>query len=179
MLYIIANETAGSGAGAAVFRRVCDMLREKDIPFRADTTEAPGHAARLADAAVRAGETEIVCLGGDGTISEIVNGLAGRFVTLYFVPCGTGNDFVRVLDLPKDPVEALAAQLSGTPGTIDVGMLNDRYFLNVSGSGFDVEVLRQAVRFRPASMWRSSARRSASGASARGSFPTCWASSPP
>ena len=148
MLYVIANETAGSGAGAAVFRRVCDMLTEKGVPFRADSTEAPGHAARLADAAVRAGETEIVCLGGDGTISEIVNGLAGRFVTLYFVPCGTGNDFVRVLDLPKDPVGALAAQLSGTPGTIDVGMLNDRYFLNVSGSGFDVEVLRQAVRFR-------------------------------
>ena len=148
MLYIIANETAGSGAGAAVFARVCAMLQEKGIPFHADKTEAPGHAVRLADAAVRAGETEIACLGGDGTISEIVNGLAGRFVTLYFIPCGTGNDFVRVLGLPKDPVEALAAQLSGTPGKIDVGMLNDMYFMNVSGSGFDVEVLRQAARFK-------------------------------
>lgn len=148
MLYIIANETAGSGAGAAVFARVCTMLQEKGISFHADKTEAPGHAVRLADAAVRAGETEIACLGGDGTISEIVNGLAGRFVTLYFIPCGTGNDFVRVLGLPKDPVEALAAQLSGTPGKIDVGMLNDMYFMNVSGSGFDVEVLRQAARFK-------------------------------
>ena len=148
MLYIIANETSGSGAGAAALARVRGLLGEKGIPFRADSTEAPGHAVRLADAAVSAGETEIVCLGGDGTISEVIRGLAGRFVTLYFVPCGTGNDFVKVLDLPKDPVGAFEAQLSGSPRKIDVGRLNDSYFINVSGSGFDVEVLRQAGRFK-------------------------------
>ena len=148
MLYIIVNETAGSGAGATVFARVSALLKEKNIPFRFDRTEARGHAVALADAAVSAGETEIVCVGGDGTIFEVVNGLAGRFVTLYFVPCGTGNDFVRVLGLPKDPVEALAAQLFGTPRRIDVGRLNNMYFINVSGSGFDVEVLRQADRFK-------------------------------
>lgn len=148
MLYIIANETSGSGAGAAVFARVRDLLSEMNIPFRADVTEAPGHATELASRAVESGETEIVCLGGDGTISEVVNGLAGRSVTLYFVPCGTGNDFVKVLSLPKDPVEAFRLQLSGTPRRIDVGRLNDRYFINVSGSGFDVEVLRQAARFK-------------------------------
>jgi YegS/Rv2252/BmrU family lipid kinase len=148
MLYIIANETAGSGNGAAVLKRVREMLEKKGIPFREDSTRAPGHAVQLADAAAAAGETEIVCLGGYGTLSEVLNGLAGRFVTMYFVPCGTGNDFVKVLDLPKDPVEALEKQLEGKPGRIDIGRLNDRYFINVSGSGFDVEVLRQAVRFK-------------------------------
>ena len=148
MLYIIANETSGSGAGAAALKRTCSLLREKGLPFRADRTEYPGHAIRLADAAVSAGEKEIVCLGGDGTISEVVRGLAGRFVTLYFVPCGTGNDFIKVLNLPKDPVAALAAQLSGAPRKIDAGRLNDTWFINVSGSGFDVEVLRQAARFK-------------------------------
>ena len=148
MLYIIANETAGSGAGAAAFGRVRALLQDRGIPFRADRTEFHGHATRLADAAVAAGETDIVCIGGDGTLFEVVNGLAGRFVTLYFVPCGTGNDFVKVLHLPKDPVEALEAQLSGTPRKIDVGRLNDMHFINVSGSGFDVEVLRQAARFK-------------------------------
>ena len=148
MLYIIVNETAGSGAGAAAFRDVCALLREMKIPFRSDRTEAPGHAARLADAAVSAGETDIVCVGGDGTLSEVVNGIAGRFVTLYFVPCGTGNDFVKVLNLPKDPVEALRVQLAGSPRKIDIGRLNSLYFINVSGSGFDVEVLRQAARFK-------------------------------
>ncbi len=148
MLYLIVNETAGSGAGRAVLPRVAALLGEMGLPFRADVTEAPGHAVRLADQAVRAGETEIVCVGGDGTLFEVVNGLAGRFVTLYFVPCGTGNDFVRVLNLPKDPLEALKAQLSGTPRKIDVGRLNEMHFINVSGAGFDVEVLRQAARFK-------------------------------
>ena len=148
MLYLITNEHAGSGGAAAVFSRVRAMLEEKRIPFRADVTARPGHAAELADDAVKNGEKEIVCLGGDGTIFEIVNGLAGRFVTMYFVPCGTGNDFVKVLDLPADPVEALSAQLSGEPRRLDVGKLNDYHFLNVSGSGFDVEVLRQAERFK-------------------------------
>ena len=148
MLYIIANETSGSGAGAAVFARVRDLLSEMNIPFRADVTEGPGHAAELASRAVESGETEIVCVGGDGPLSEVVNGLAGRLATLYIVSCGTGNDFVKVLPLPKDPVEAFRLQLSGTLQRIDVGKLNDRFFINVSGSGFDVEVLRQAARFK-------------------------------
>ena len=148
MLYLIANEKAGSGAGAAVLERVCALLEKKGIPFRLDRTSAPGHAAVLADAALRAGETEIVCIGGDGTLFEVVNGMAGRYAVLLFVPCGTGNDFVKVLNLPKDPVEALEAQLSGSLRKIDIGRLNDRFFINVSGSGFDVEVLRQASRFK-------------------------------
>lgn len=148
MLYLIANEHAGSGAGAEVLPRVRAMLEEAGIPFRADVTEGPGHAAVLADRAVSSGTAEMACLGGDGTIYEVINGLAGRFVTLYLIPCGTGNDFVKVLGLPKDPVEALKAQLSGSPRRLDVGHLNDRYFMNVSGAGFDVEVLRQADRFK-------------------------------
>jgi len=148
MLYIIANETAGSGNGAVTLRRVREMLEKKGIPFRADSTQRPGHARELAEAAAAAGEKEIACLGGDGTLSEVVRGLGGRFVTLYLIPCGTGNDFAKVFSLPKDPVDALEAQLSGTPRPVDVGRLNGECFINVSGSGFDVEVLRQAGRFK-------------------------------
>ena len=148
MLYIIANETAGSGNGAVTLRRVREMLEKKGIPFRADSTQRPGHARELAEAAAAAGEKEIACLGGDGTLSEVVRGLGGRFVTLYLIPCGTGNDFAKVFSLPKDPVAALEAQLAGTPRPVDVGRLNGECFINVSGSGFDVEVLRQAGRFK-------------------------------
>ena len=148
MLYIIANETAGSGNGAVTLRRVREMLEKKGIPFRADSTQRPGHARELAEAAAAAGEKEIACLGGDGTLSEVVRGLGGRFVTLYLIPCGTGNDFAKVFSLPKDPVDALEAQLAGTPRPVDVGRLNGECFINVSGSGFDVEVLRQAGRFK-------------------------------
>ena len=148
MLHIIANETAGSGAGAKVLKRVTQILNEKGLSYRVSPTSGPGDASRFASLAVENGDTDLICLGGDGTIFEVVNGLQGRFARLYFVPCGTGNDFVKVLDLPKDPVEALAKQLEGTPHRIDVGRVNDHYFLNESGGGFDVEVLKETLRFK-------------------------------
>jgi len=148
MFLIISNPTSGNGAGRSVLNGVQRLLTERNIAFRSETTARPGHASELADMAVRERMDGIICLGGDGTIFEIVNGLAGRFMTLYFAPSGTGNDFVRVLNLPADPIEALRRQLDGSPRAIDVGRVNDYYFLNVSGCGFDVEVLRQAVRFK-------------------------------
>ncbi|MBR4442056.1 MAG: diacylglycerol kinase family lipid kinase [Clostridia bacterium] len=148
MLFIIANPTSGSGTGASILAQVEALLRERGVEYRCEQTLRPGHAVELADMAAREGVDGVVCLGGDGTVFEIVNGLKGHFMTLYFVPCGTGNDFVRMLNLPKDPVEALRVQLDGKPHPIDVGQVNEHYFLNVSGCGFDVEVLRQAGRFK-------------------------------
>ena len=148
MLYVIANETAGCGNGAAALKDIKRILDKRGIDYRCDITVGPGSATDLADKAVSAGCSEIVCVGGDGTITEVINGIKGRPVRFYFVPCGTGNDFVRMLELPKDPAEAFKAQLDGSPRRIDVGNLNDIYFLNVSGSGFDAEVLKQAARFK-------------------------------
>jgi len=87
-------------------------------------------------------------VGGDGTMSEIIAGLTERAVPLYFVPCGTGNDFVRVLNLPADPVEALRVQLDGSPSRLDMATVNGKGFINVAGTGFDVEVLREVTRFK-------------------------------
>ena len=148
MLYVIANELAGSGRGAETLRQVKALLEARGIPYQCMTTERPGHATELAREALAQDASEIVSLGGDGTNFEIVNGLGGRLATLYFVPCGTGNDFAKKLNLPKDPLEALRVQLEGKPRRIDVGQVNEYCFLNVSGCGFDVEVLRQADRFK-------------------------------
>ena len=90
----------------------------------------------------------MVCIGGDGTLSEIVHELAGSGAVLYIVPSGTGNDFARALGLPRDPVEAFKAQLDGQRTAIDCGSINGRAFINVSGSGFDVEVLRKTEEFK-------------------------------
>ena len=128
MLYVIANELAGSGRGAETLRQVKALLEERGIPYRCRVTERSGHATGLAREALAEGASEIVSVGGDGTNFEVVNGLGGRLVTLYFVPCGTGNDFAKKLQLPKDPLEALRLQLEGKPRRIDVGQVNEYCF---------------------------------------------------
>ncbi|MBR0464121.1 MAG: diacylglycerol kinase family lipid kinase [Clostridia bacterium] len=148
MLAIIANPASGRGRGQACLEKTCALLDARGLAYRVMRTEKPGDATLFADEAITQGDGEIVCIGGDGTIYEIVNGIRCRPATMYFVPSGTGNDFVRMLDLPKDPIDALASQLDGEPRCIDVGQVNERFFLNVSGCGFDVEVLRQTVHFK-------------------------------
>lgn len=118
------------------------------MEYRCLITQYARHAVLLADQAVRESAEGIVCVGGDGTINEVVSGLAGRSMTLYIVPCGTGNDFVKTLDLPKDPIAAFECQLDSAPRALDVGQINDLFFANIAGTGFDVEVLHQAARFK-------------------------------
>ncbi|MBQ7646135.1 MAG: diacylglycerol kinase family lipid kinase, partial [Clostridia bacterium] len=148
MLHIIGNETAGSGRGAKILHKVTAILDGMKTEYKLDLTKKAGDAERIAKDTLDKGDNEIVCVGGDGTVYEIVNGIAGRFAKLFFVPCGTGNDFVKTLGYPKDPIAAFKKQLEGSPELIDCGKVNDRYFLNISGGGFDVEVLKQASRFK-------------------------------
>lgn len=148
MLALIANPMASSGNAASYIPDICALLEKRGIDHKLMRTEYAGHATVLADEAMNSGCSGIICLGGDGTLYEVVNGLHGRHADFYIVPCGTGNDFVRTLGLPKDPIEAFRSQLEGSPVGIDVGKIGSRYFINVAGTGFDVEVLRQAERFK-------------------------------
>ena len=148
MLALIANPMASSGNAASYIEKVCKLLEERGISYKLMATKYAGHATVLADEAMTEGCDGIISLGGDGTLYEVVNGLNGRHTNFYIVPCGTGNDFVKTLGLPKDPIEAFKIQLEGSPVAIDVGKINDRYFINVAGTGFDVEVLHQAERFK-------------------------------
>ncbi len=148
MFVVIMNPTAGGGRGEAVCKDVCELLKQRSIPYRVENTESTGHATELAAKAARTGCSAIVAIGGDGTLCEIAAGLAEKAAPLYFVPCGTGNDFVRMLHLPADPVEALRAQLDGEEVRLDIATVNGKGFMNVAGSGFDVDVLRETIRFK-------------------------------
>lgn len=142
MFAIIYNPVSGKHGSERIAIQIADMLRECGEKSAFYPTRAEGDGADQARFALEDGCHQLVCVGGDGTLSEIVGAAAGSDVTLYIVPMGTGNDFARVLHLPKDPLRAFSAQLAGEPSRIDCGLINGRAFLNVAGSGFDVEVLR-------------------------------------
>ncbi len=94
----------------------------------------------MARQAVDKGTKLVVAWGGDGTINEVGSALVGTSVALGVVPGGSGNGFARTLAAPMDPEAAIVAALDGSNRTIDVGEIDDRYFLNIAGIGLDAVV---------------------------------------
>lgn len=147
--FFIVNPVAGGRRAGQKWLEVSSLLaREMDV--RHAFTERQGHAFDLARKAVDAGFDRVVAVGGDGTTHEVVNGLmeAGGETLLGIIPAGTGNDFPRVMGIPVDYRQASLNLLSGGHRTIDLGMVNDRYFINVGGVGFDAEVAADVNRKR-------------------------------
>ncbi|MEZ4422043.1 MAG: diacylglycerol kinase family lipid kinase [Gemmatimonadota bacterium] len=120
------------------------VMQHPQMEVRA--TEGPGDATRLAVEARAEGADLVVAVGGDGTISEIVQGLAPDFsrTALGILPFGTGNDTIRSLGIPEDPLEALDIVLAGIDRPVDLVRveLDDRvrWMLNTCTGGFSAEV---------------------------------------
>jgi diacylglycerol kinase family enzyme len=116
-------------------------------------TSRRGHATRLAQGAAAEGVDAVIVLGGDGTLNEAANGLAGATTALGVLPGGSTNVFARTIGTTNDPVEAtvqiLAALAHNNVRQISLGQVNGRYFLFHVGLGFDAAVVAQVER-RPA-----------------------------
>ena len=116
-------------------------------------SERPGHLIELARAAADGGATLVVAVGGDGTLNEVVNGLAQRDVELATIPIGTGMDFGRTYGIPQSFDEAVQVARDGVARTIDAGRVRyrtwggeeaERWFANVGSVGMSGAVARRA-----------------------------------
>lgn len=142
MLTFIVNPAAGNGFALKIERQVKDEMNRRGLECRYVHTTEPNHATKLArEAAAEEGCTGVVAIGGDGTAYEVSCGLMNTGIPMGIIPAGTGNDFIKTVSIPKKPMEALDFILTHQPRPVDVGGLNDRLFLNVCGTGFDVTVL--------------------------------------
>lgn len=160
MYYFIVNPNARSGKGKSIWRKVCRVMNEKGLVYEALFTEKKGQAAKLArETAERAagekvGEAVIVAMGGDGTISEVMDGIWDHpEVTFAFIPIGSGNDFARSLGISSNWRRALDGILSEKhriyfhPGRLEYdGKV--RHFGGSMGIGFDAAVCDGANRLR-------------------------------
>jgi diacylglycerol kinase (ATP) len=121
-------------------------------------SERPGHLAELAADAVRGGATQIVAVGGDGTVHEVVDGLLkaelGTHAELSVLPLGTGKDFARSLRIPSRLDAAIDVARAGSVRTIDVGRASymtdfgeaQAYFANFAGAGISGAIAHRANR---------------------------------
>lgn len=113
-------------------------------------TTGDGDGVHAGARAAADGCDRVFVAGGDGTLNEVLNGLAGvegalARIAIGVIPLGTGNDFATALGVPDEPEAAVDALLAGAPAAVDIGRVNDRWFLNVSAGGFIADV-SDAVR---------------------------------
>lgn len=142
MLTFIVNPAAGNGYALKIEKQLREEMKRRGQDCVFIHTDAPGHATELSKAATSQSDcTGVIAVGGDGTAFEVACGLMNSSVPLGIIPAGTGNDYIKTVGLPKKPLEALDFILTHKPRPVDVGGLNDRLFLNVCGTGFDVTVL--------------------------------------
>jgi lipid kinase YegS len=135
----------GKSSGDPALRAAVAALREKGVSLEVRVTWEGGDAARYAAEAVNAGLDVVIAGGGDGTINEVVNGMMAVTespkTALGIIPYGTANDFATGCGIAKgDPLAALNLAAEGTIRNIDVGKVNDRYFVNVASGGFGARV---------------------------------------
>lgn len=138
---IITNPASGSYAQHEdSLKGDMEFLKQHGWKVELRLTEAAGDATRLAREAVAEKADIVIAAGGDGTINEVVQGLAETETALGVLPFGTMNVWSREMGIPLDDAGAREVLLHGKTRRIDVGKMNDRYFLLMGGIGLDGEV---------------------------------------
>jgi diacylglycerol kinase (ATP) len=146
---LIINPIAGGRKGKTLTEKILERLRTWGISFEHEFSRYIGHATEIARQSAKRFDA-IVAVGGDGTVNEVLNGIFGYDVPLGILPVGRGNDFFktintsRLLDVIIKPlIEAPRIKMT------DVGKINNRYFMNVAGVGFDamVATIAEPIRF--------------------------------
>jgi diacylglycerol kinase (ATP) len=144
-------------------------LKAAGVAFSVDVSNAPGQPEALAAQAVRDGCDTVVVAGGDGTLGEVVNGLASNWkpndpfpVKLGLLPMGSANDFAFAVGVPLDLAEAARAVARGTTKRVDLCKCNERYFLNNSGAALEpyvttkherIHFIKGITRYLVAAVW--------------------------
>lgn len=159
MLYFIVNETSRSGKTRQIWKDIQQSLIKADVAYEYMITQGRNHATKLASEISQRLEDNIciVVIGGDGTMNEVINGIADfDKVRFGIIPTGSGNDFGGGLDLPKSPEENLQRIISSYKAgedsyrAVDIGLVrwgqNQKKLFGISsGIGLDAIVCKKAL----------------------------------
>ena len=143
---VIFNPVSGTLDPALRRKRLEQLAVDAGLTCELGETDVELGARPLAERAVADGIKRLIVSGGDGSVAEAADVVAGTDVVLGVVPGGTGNLLAVNLGLPNDPAAAFKAATSGQVRSIDVGRANGRVFLLVAGIGADARMVRDADR---------------------------------
>ncbi len=148
---VIYNPAAGRANQAKILPRLQEALQNAGLDYQIAVTEHRQHATELAQQAAVDKWPRVAVAGGDGTINEVVNGLLqveGERPQLGLLPLGTANDLTKTLEIPTSLSEACQKLAQSTSRRIDVGQVNQHYFVNNSAIGLEPLVTMQQERLR-------------------------------
>ncbi len=149
MYNIIINPVASKSKSLKALKKAERYLTEKNIPYKVYFSKQKAHSKLIAEELEAAGENEIIIMGGDGTIYDVINGIKHpENIRFGIIPCGTGNDFASALGLSSCVEENLNIILNGKTVKRDFMEVDGFRSVNVAGSGLDVEVLEGAERLK-------------------------------
>jgi YegS/Rv2252/BmrU family lipid kinase len=138
---VIANPVAGRGRVDRILPHLRQIFEANNLKYELALTEAPHHATALAREAAQAGWENIIAVGGDGTMNEVLNGVMETPASMGFIPAGTGNDLARSLNIPFDLKQAVSVFAHGNTTSMDIGKDSDGYFSIILGLGFPSDVM--------------------------------------
>ncbi|MDT8393152.1 MAG: diacylglycerol kinase family lipid kinase [Bacteroidales bacterium] len=159
---VVVNPNAGNRRGEKDWPVIKNKLFEHGLKFKAVFTKGREHAISLTSAMIGEGYRKIIVVGGDGTLNEVVNGIffqqscSPDEMLIGMIPVGTGNDWGKMYDLPKKYGKAIKVINRGHTFVQDVGFVkyhdkdgeHERYFVNVSGMGYDALVAEKTNRMK-------------------------------
>ncbi|MEN8223743.1 MAG: diacylglycerol kinase family protein [Bacteroidota bacterium] len=159
---VVVNPNAGSRKGEKDWPKINDLLIHHGFIFESMFTKNRRHAIALTSDMIKKGFRQIIVVGGDGTLNEVVNGIFQQDsckpddIIIGLIPVGTGNDWGRTYKFPKKYHEAIKVLKKGHHFTQDVGYVtyhdaegeHERYFINVSGMGYDALVAQKTNRLK-------------------------------
>lgn len=162
--YIIFNPVSGGGKNKKQITSIKNMLVSDHLQFKIKWTEYPHHEELLVKNAIIAGYRKFICIGGDGTLHHMVNGImsqnqvASHKILLAVIPVGTGNDWVKNYNISSKPEKAIKTIINNKVIFQDIGRIvfkkshKEKFFVNAAGIGFDAFVVKNISAF---SKWGS------------------------
>src|SRR5512145_2415013 len=145
MLRVIYNPVAGPKI-VSKLDRIRAVLDRRGLAYEVAQTARAGHAMRLAHEAALERRSAVVAVGGDGTINEVANGIAGSETRLCVVPHGTGNVFAAEAGLPASVEGCVDLLYNGMTAEIPLARAGNRYFVLLASAGFDAEVVERMTQ---------------------------------
>ena len=137
--------------------KIQNIIDQKNLNYKIYTTQQKGDALQIAHREFQLGTSNIIAVGGDGTVNEVINGImhkvthgqSSKACNIGIIPLGTANDLASQINIPTDINDAIQTITNGYTKTIDIGKVNDRYFINNSAIGLEttVTVTNEKMRF--------------------------------